>query len=82
MRKLSSSGGVLSGCPMVYTIYSFPEGAEVQKTWVLGLVLPLTSCVTQGELLSSLALGLGFLIWREIYLIHHHVPLCRVPPRA
>lgn len=41
MRKLSSSGGVLSGCPKVYTIYSFPEGAEVQKTWVLGLVLVL-----------------------------------------
>ena len=65
----------------VYTSYSFLEEAEVQKTWVLGLALPPTSCVSRGQLLSALALGLGFHIWGEIFS-YHHIPLPGTPPRA
>ena len=71
----------LGNLPEVYTSYSFLEEAEVQKTWVLGLALPLTSCVSRGQLLSALALGLGFHIWGEIFS-YHHIPLPGTPPRA
>ena len=70
----------LGKLPEVYTSYSFLEEAEVQKTWVLGLALPLTSCVSRGQLLSTLALGLGFHIWGEIFS-YHHIPLPGTPPR-
>lgn len=71
----------LGKLPEVYTSYSFLEEAEVQKTWVLSLALPLTSCVNQGQLPSALALGLGFHIWGEIFS-YHHIPMPGALPRA
>ena len=49
-----------SGCAEVCTTYGFFEGIEIQKTWVLGLALPLTSCVTQGKLLFHSGSGSQF----------------------
>ena len=71
----------LGKLPAVYTSYSFLEEAEVQKTWVLSLALPLASCVSQGQLLSTLALGLSFHIWGEIFS-YHHIRLPGASPRA
>ena len=71
----------LGKLPEVYTSYSFLEEAEVQKTWVLSLALPLTSCVNQGQLPSALALGLGFHIWGKIFS-YHHIPMPGALPGA